>query len=883
MIEQYLRLKKEHEDALLLFRMGDFYETFFEDAKLASKVLGLTLTARNHGKGESIPLAGVPHHALDSYLSRLIKAGVRVAICEQMEDPKQAKGIVKRDVVEVVSPGTALSEGLLDQRRNNFLLGLCGDEKSYGLCVADLSTGEFLVSEVPASSFWDEIEQTGPAEVLAPQGWVDAFGEEFKTRFPSILLTRAEDWTFGYEFAYDALREHFGVASLKGFDADDLTAGVRAAGGVLTYLRDNQRASLAHIGRLSRRRSAEYMVLDSSTQRNLELIASLREDGREGTLISVLDRTKTPMGARMLRTWLTHPLRDASGIRRRLDAVEEFVSDPGGVDEIAGVLREVGDVERMLARVCCGRASPRDVVGLKDALNQIPRLRACLENRTSELLRRAREKGMPDLSEVTGWIEEAVVDDPPMLFTEGGIFRDGYHEELDELRGVRSGGQSWVARLQAQERERTGIGSLKVGYTRAFGYYIEVTRANQSKVPEDYIQKQTLVNAMRYITPDLKEWEAKILGAEERINELERDLFVELRSKVAERAREIQTAARAIAGVDVLTALADVALMYDYARPEVDESEIIDIKEGRHPSVERLIPEGEFVPNDAYLDRSQDQVLIITGPNMAGKSTFIRQLGLIVLLAQIGSFVPAQSARIGVVDRIFTRVGASDNLARGESTFLVEMNEAANILNNATDQSLVLLDEVGRGTSTFDGLSIAWAMTEYLHNTPKTQPRTLFATHYHELTELEDTLSRVRNYNVAVRERGDQVVFLRKIVPGGCDHSYGIHVAQLAGLPREVIERATEVLKELEQNGAEPDKTPKRRRGRVPQVDERQMSLFMAPQEPPKIPHWILEELKEMNVSSTTPLQALLKLDEWQRRIGEEDSGDGVDRRRTDG
>ena len=882
MMEQYLRLKKEHEDALLFFRMGDFYEMFFDDAKIASKILGLTLTARNHGKSESIPLAGVPHHALDTYLSRLIKAGMRVAICEQTEDPKRAKGIVKREVVEVVSPGTALAEGLLDGRLNNYLLGLCGDEKRCGLCVADLSTGEFSAAEVPSSSLWEEIERTGPAEILVPQKWADAFFEEFQTRFPSLLLTRAEDWTFGYDFAYDALREHFGVASLKGFDCEDLTVGVCAAGGVLTYLLENQRASLAHIGRLSHRRSTEHMVLDPSTQRNLELISPLREAGREGTLLSVLDRTKTPMGARMLRTWLTHPLKDADRIRRRLDAVEEFVADPGGRDEIAIVLRDVGDVERILARICCGRASPRDLVGLKDALNQLPRLRTCLEGRTSELLRRAWEKGLPDLSEVVGWIEEAIVDDPPISITEGGIFRDGCDEELDELRKVRSGGQSWVARLQTHERSRTGIGSLKVGYNRAFGYYIEVTKPNLSKVPEEYIAKQTLVNAERFITPELKEWESKILGAEERINELERDLFVALRSKVAERAREIQTAARAIAGVDVLAALADGATMYEYVRPEVDEGEIIEISEGRHPAVERLIPDGEFVPNDTHMDRSQDQILIVTGPNMAGKSTFIRQIGLIVLLAQIGSFVPAKSAHIGVVDRIFTRVGASDNLARGESTFLVEMNEAANILNNATDRSLVLLDEVGRGTSTFDGLSIAWAMTEHLHNSPKARPRTLFATHYHELTELENTLSRVRNYNVAVRERGDQVVFLRKIVPGSCDHSYGIYVAQLAGLPSEVIDRATEVLRELEQDGTEADRPASQRRRRVPKADDQQMSLFGSPQETPESERVILEELKQFNVSSTTPLQALIKLDEWKRRLAEEGSTDGVDRRRKD-
>ncbi|MBI4530892.1 MAG: DNA mismatch repair protein MutS [Candidatus Latescibacteria bacterium] len=867
MIEQYWKLKEQYPNTLLFFRMGDFYEMFFEDAKIASQLLGLTLTSRNHGKTQDVPLAGIPWHALESYLPKLIRAGKRVAICEQMEDAKKAKKLLKRDVVEVVTPGTALSESLLDQKRNNYLLAFSTGEAMTGVVVVDLSTGEFSVTEVRSDRLMEEIERACPSEVLASTTWGERFETMFKERFPGVLLTTMDGWVFRRETAYETLISHFGVTSLKGFDCEDLNEGICAAGAALKYLKDNQKAALTHISQILRYRPTDILVLDSTTQRNLEITTSLRGEGREGTLLAVIDRTETAMGGRMLRQWLTNPLRDVVAILQRLDAVEELVQKSSIRKDLSDSLKSIGDVERMTAKICCGRATPKDLVGLKESLRWVPRVKETVEEVPSDLIKKAMT--IPDVSETVRLIDEAIVDQPPYLVTEGGIIRDGYDAELDDLRKGVAEGKAWIAKLQTQERARTGISSLKVGYNRAFGYYIEVTKSHLSKVPPDYMTRQTMVGASRFITPELKEWEAKILGADERIKELERDLFAMIRSRVAERAADLQTVARGIATIDVVAALAETAVAYDYVRPEVDEGDVIEIKGGRHPVVERLLRDGEFVENDLYCDRSGDQILIITGPNMAGKSTYLRQVGLIVLLAQAGGFVPAKSVRIGLVDRIFTRVGASDNLARGESTFLVEMNEAANILNNATDRSLILLDEVGRGTSTFDGLSIAWAMTEYLHN-GKRQPKTLFATHYHELTDLADQLPRVKNYNVAVRERGDQVIFLRKIVPGGTDRSYGIHVARLAGLPQEVIERAKEILRVLEKQ-EEVFGQVSRRRGRPGRrlpVEDFQINLFEQPQgqddaqEDP-----VLQEIRAFDVASTTPLQALMKINEWKQLI----------------
>ncbi len=876
MMEQYVRFREAHPDAILLFRMGDFYETFYDDAKEVSRLLGLTLTTRNNGRAEEVPLAGVPYHALDTYLSRLIRAGRKVAICEQMEPPQKGKPVVRREVVQVVSPGTALTDDLLDQKRNNFLAGLFVESERIGLVVTDLSTGVFRVSELDDGDLWDALDRIGPAEIVAPSSWADAHESACQDRLPGALLTRQEDWTFGYAYAYDTLLDHFGVASLKGFGCEDLEVGICAAGGVLCYLRENQKGAVSHITRMSREESRSHMVLDVVTQRNLELVTSIQEGRREGTLVSALDHTCTAMGARALRGWLSRPLLDIGAIGARLDAVDDLVRHPAVREALRSALGGIGDLERMMSRICCNRANPRDLVALKVSLRALPVLQERLADAEAGLLVQARDGGIPDLARQADTIEGRIVDEPPATVAEGGIIREGCHAELDELREVASGGRSWVARLQAEERQRTGISSLKVGYNKAFGYYIEVTKANQDRVPEAYIRKQTLVNAERYITPDLKDWEAKILGADERARELEKALFAELREEAAGWVEPVQRAAETVASLDVLVSFAEAAASNDYVRPAVDDSPVLDIQDGRHPVVERLLPSGTFVANSLFLDGDSEQILIITGPNMAGKSTVLRQAGLIVLLAQSGSFVPARSARVGVVDRVFTRVGASDNLARGESTFLVEMNEAANILNNATPRSLVLLDEIGRGTSTFDGLSIAWAMTEYLHNAAGIRPRTLFATHYHELTDLEELLPRVRNYSVAVRKQGDRVAFLHRLIPGGCDRSYGIEVAQLAGMPQELIVRAKEVLRQLEKNELSLTRSGARLARRRDGVnDGSQIPLFALPTPPPS-DHPAVKALKELDVEHTTPVEALMKLEALKRQIDEAEGEEGA-------
>lgn len=1289
MIEQYLKIKARHQDAILLFRMGDFYEMFYDDAKLASEVLGLTLTSREHGRSEEVPLAGIPHHAVEAYLAKLVKAGYKVAICEQVEDPKKAKGIVRREVVEVVTPGTTLSEAVLDERQNNYLVGICQDSFRYGFSVVDLSTGEFSVTELDERGLMDELERLRPAEAVVPADWFEENGTLLSSRFPNLTISRGEDWTFAYDYAYETLREHFGTLSLKGFGCEGLTGGIRAAGAILTYLKETKQGALPHISKLSHRSTSDFMVIDATTQRNLELTTTIQGEGRGGSLLSILDRTKTPMGGRLLRSWLQKPLLKIPEIEARLDGVEELCSDSSLRNLIREELRPVGDLERLVAKVCCGRANARDLVALKGSLKAAPRLREALAEAGASLLRRLREE-LVATEDLVAKIEEAIVAQPPLSLTEGGIIRPGYDPRLDELWEISRGGKDWIAKLQQRERERTGIASLKVGYNKVFGYYIEVTRPNLDRVPANYIRKQTMVNAERFITPELKEYEARVLGAEEQIGDLEYELFIQLRDEVAAEAARIQAVARAMAQLDVLAGLADIAIAYEYRRPEVNDSDRILITDGRHPVVERLLSGEPFVPNDTKIDNEDDQILIITGPNMSGKcltgdtviidaktgcphtltelhttgrgiavpslahdgcltvahtsppwsngirqtfkltlangatikatanhrfltvsgwcelaalkpgdyiatpgrlnyagqmevgdaelkilgymlgdgdcagisprfhnnnpqvledfmtalaavgtnpherlvkhgnhfsvstgsrrrddwwqynsnpvksllrqyglngvtaatkfipqrlfqmsspqirtflgalyatdgyfstrtdrpnaeigytsksrqlvqgiqtlllrlglpatvfskkvnyrsrqlvyfnvtirdlhsciefcnqiqvpgkraaqehilawqrhlgrayrpidrlppevtdlvwhrlgregrsalpnplrgrldaawrkrlrlsrqtlaeicsywplpdleyllcqeviwtkirtiepdliqevydlevpetaclvanniithnSTYLRQVGLIVLMAQMGSFVPAKEAHIGVVHRIFTRVGASDSIAGGESTFLVEMNETANIIHNATPKSLVLLDEIGRGTSTFDGLSIAWAVTEYVHNNPRTAAKTLFATHYHELTELELILPRVKNYNVAVREWGDEVVFLRKIVEGGCDHSYGIQVARLAGLPKDVIERAKEVLANLEESELTPDRVPKLAKGkRAPKFEQTdQLDLFSPPE------HLLLEELKGLDISSMTPLEALNKLDEWKGKFG---------------
>ncbi|MDQ7041802.1 MAG: DNA mismatch repair protein MutS [Rhodothermus sp.] len=884
LMRQYYRIKSRYPNAILLFRMGDFYETFDEDAHIVSRVLGITLTKRANGQAADVPLAGFPHHALDNYLPKLVRAGYRVAICEQLEDPKYARKVVKRDVVEVVTPGVSFHEQLLDPKRANYLAAVVwGTERSerdrIGFAFLDASTGEFSVTEVSAHRLEDLLQTIQPAEVLVDKNQRNRLQQ---IRGLSFVITPQEDWVFSFDYAYEVLLRHFKTHSLKGFGVDDLRLGIRAAGAALHYLGETQKGRLPHVRRLTRYATDEYMVLDPQTRRNLELVASLQDGTREGSLVQILDETLTPMGGRLLRRWLLRPLKNVRQIEKRLDAVEALVRDRRLRERLREELRQVGDLERLAARVCTGRASPRDLMHLRLTLEQIPPVKQALAGVSCDTLRRLAEQLML-CTQVVERIRQALVDDPPAALSDGGVIREGFSSELDELREIARSGKDFIARLQQKEIERTGIPSLKVGFNKVFGYYIEVTNAHRDKIPPHYIRKQTLVNAERYITPELKEYEEKILSAEEKIASLEAELFNRLRLEVAETTAELQLNASLLAMLDVFCSLAEVAERYNYTRPELHEGMELLIEEGRHPVVERTLPPGEpFIPNDIYLDTHTQQILIITGPNMAGKSVVLRQTGLIVLLAQIGSFVPARRARIGIVDRIFTRVGASDNLAAGESTFLVEMNETANILNNATPRSLILLDEVGRGTSTFDGLSIAWALVEYLHETPSVAARTLFATHYHELNELAERFPRVKNFRVQVEEHDGKIIFLHKLVPGGADHSYGIEVARMAGLPEPVISRAREILHHLEAQhlvveapagDGEPVRTIRSARAAHIPADTSafQLSLFAQPTPDP-----VAEELKErlcqLDPNRITPIEALLLLDELKRIVERHDS-----------
>jgi DNA mismatch repair protein MutS len=869
-MEQYMRFKREHEDAILFFRMGDFYEMFFDDAREASRLLGLTLTSRNHGKTSGdIPLAGIPHHAMEGYVARLVAKGRKVAICEQVEDPKKAKGIVKRDVVEVISPGTALSDSMLDGQRNNYTASLCVVGETAGIAWVDLSTGDFAIDEIPRSEIADELERTAPAELLVGEGFDGSELEHLQRLLPTVAQTRVDDWHFAYDTARRVLLEQFSVRSLKGFDCDDLDAGVRAAGAALAYLQDNQRAAVTHMHRLRRRRREDCLLLDATAQRNLDLLANQQDGGRDGTLLAVIDRTRTAMGARLLRQWLMAPLRAPQAIDARLDAVAALVEQRSGRARVREQLERIGDLERMMSRVCCRRASPRDLVGLASSLEALPDLAQVTRELPADLLRDlAGPKLLPLVEQLVALVRHALVDEPPASLTDGGVIRDGYHPQVDELRQISSGGRDWIANMQIRERERTGIASLKIGYNQVFGYYIEVSRSNLERVPDDYTRKQTLANAERFITPELKEQEAKVLQADEGIGRLEADLFAEIRDQAAAWSAQVQTTAQTVAQIDILAGLAEVAEAEQYTRPTVDAGTIIDIEAGRHPVVERQLQQGRFVPNDVRLDSDDEQILLVTGPNMAGKSTIIRQVGLIVVLAQMGSFVPAKKSRIGTVDRVFTRVGASDNLVRGESTFMVEMNEASTILNNASPRSLILMDELGRGTSTYDGLSIAWSIVEYLHDNGLARPRTMFATHYHELTELESLLRRVFNVNVLVREEGDGVVFLHRLANGPCDRSYGIHVAQMAGMPGAVVTRAREILARLEQDHHRPLTAEN-----STAAGDSQMDLFGSASAPLSgRMRFLHDELRGLDVARTTPMDALAMLHLWQQSLNENET-----------
>ncbi len=842
--------------------MGDFYETFYDDARIISKILGIALTKRSHGKSAEVPLAGFPYHALESYLPKLVQAGKKVAICEQVEDPKLAKTVVKREVIEVVTPGTTMSDKLLDLKNNNFLAAVAVDGRQAGISYCDISTGEFYVSEVNLEQMLDYFQQISPKEILVTSSDHDQLRKLFEKRIPSIL-SKLDDWIFSRSYAYESLIQHFRTPNLKGFGIDDLHLGIMAAGAILHYVKENYQSKISHLTRISYLQLQEYMLLDSTTRRNLEITASILGGKSEGTLISILDQTVSPMGGRLLRRWMHHPLTRLEAIRLRLDRVDAFHRQNKIRSKFRLLLEEIADLERLIGRISTGRASPRDMLALKNSLDLITPMADLLRSQTDSNLQEYADR-LQNMDEIISLIGNSIAENPPLTITEGGIIREGFNKELDEYRSISRDGKNWLVQIQQREREKSGISTLKLGYNKVFGYYFEVTKSHQEKVPDYFIRKQTLVNAERYITPELKEYEEKILGAEERISELEYRLFQEIRDKTATYGETIQQNAELIAELDCLSALAEVAVRNHYIKPEMHEAESVDIEAGRHPVVERLLPPSQpFIENDTQLDNSDTQIMILTGPNMAGKSTYLRQVGLICLMAQVGSFVPAGKASLGIVDRIFTRVGASDNLAFGESTFLVEMLETANILNNATPRSLIILDEIGRGTSTFDGLSLAWAVTEYLHNNKKVAAKTLFATHYHELTELELLYPRIKNYRVTVKEVEDSVIFLRKIERGGIDNSYGIHVAKMAGLPEDIIERAKEVLHNLEANEMSPSRIPRiagRRSGSS--ADRNQLSLLELMKK-----SQVEEALEKMEIEHITPLEALLKLNELKKMI----------------
>lgn len=797
MMKQYQQAKSEiPADTILLFRLGDFYEIFFDDAAKAAPVLDVVLTKRS-----GVPMCGVPYHALDNYLPRLLEADFKVAIAEQIEDPRQAKGIVKRAISRIITPGTVIDSSVLSPGKNNFLAALTVGKNCFGLACLDISTGDFRITEVTTvEELETELHRIQAKECIVAESLLEQWEHEnsFPQTATKLLWTPLADWMFAYDTAEELLKRHFEVASLDGFGCRQLKYAVSAAGAVLRYASENLRQEAGHIKSLKSYQNNEYMVLDYISQRNLELIESTRGN-KEGTLISILDETSTPMGSRMLREWVLRPLYHKEMILKRLDAVDVFRDDPLTLAEIMEIIKAIRDLERITARLNVGSANAKDMQTLAQGLEMVPELKNLLNHFDTPLICELRDK-MHELPELSGRIRQVITDEPAISLTDGGIIRTGYNKELDELREAATEGKNWLASLQAQEQEKTGIKSLKVKFNKVFGYYIEISKANLDLVPEDYIRKQTLVNAERFITPELKEIENKILGSEDKSKALEFELFQELREFALDFTEQIQTTAFSLASIDVLAALAECARKYNYCRPHIVDDDIIDIQAGRHPVLDASLQEERFVPNDVLLDGDNNRMIILTGPNMAGKSTYIRQIALLVLMAHMGSFIPARDAKIGLVDRIFTRVGAADDISRGQSTFMVEMVETANILNHATPKSLVILDEIGRGTSTFDGVSIAWAVAEYIHNTSECQAKTLFATHYHELTELSITCKGVKNYNVAVKEYGDQVIFLRQIVSGGTDKSYGIHVGKLAGLPEGVIQRANEILENLENN-----------------------------------------------------------------------------------
>ncbi|WP_390836083.1 DNA mismatch repair protein MutS [Tautonia plasticadhaerens] len=874
MMQQYRELKARDPDALLLFRMGDFYEMFGEDAERASALLGIALTSRDKG-ADAIPMAGFPHPALESYLARIVAAGHRAAVCEQVEDARFAKGLVRREVVRVVTPGTLTDDALLDPRSANYLAAVVEQKGRLGLAWVELSTGRFASCEVQRRELLDEVARLDPAEVLVSETAIDApWVRLIRQQAPGLPITTRPSWDFLPVESRGKLLEHFGVTTLSGFGLDDDAIEVAAAGALLSYLKDTQKSTLGHLTRLVAHRRGSTLLLDETTRRSLELTRTLREGKREGSLLAVVDRTCTPMGARLLSEWLTSPLTDLDAITRRHSAVGELLADSALRADLRAALDRAHDLERLAARAATFRASPRDLACLAKTLGLLPRIKARLAERGSPLLNEL-EQTLELCPEIRAGIEQALVDEPPLALKEGGLIREGYHPTLDELREIARGGKTWIARYQAEQVQRTGIGGLKVGFNKVFGYYIEVTHSQAAgkKLPDDFVRKQTIKNGERYITPELKEYEDKVLRAEERARDLEYELFITLRDRVAAEAPRLVQAGAVLAAVDVLCGLAELAARKGYTRPEMVSEPVLRIEDGRHPVLDALMPHGAFVPNDAALAPDDGMLVILTGPNMAGKSTYIRQVALITILAQMGGFVPSKAARLGVVDRIFARVGATDELSRGQSTFMVEMTETANILNNATARSLVILDEIGRGTSTFDGVSLAWAIAEHLHDVVGC--RTLFATHYHELVDLEQSRPRLRNANVAVRERDGEVVFLHRIVPGGADQSYGIHVARLAGVPGTVLDRARAILAYLERHhgteqldggtplapAADPIAGPDPRKVKTGRAI--QDSLFAS------LPDPMLDELREVDLASLRPDDALDLIRRLRQLAGE--------------
>lgn len=864
MMEQYFEIKNKYRHCLLFFRLGDFYELFFDDAVIGSRELGLTLTGKDWGQKERAPMCGVPFHSADSYIDKLVQKGYKVAICEQVEDPRQAKGIVKRDVIRVVTPGTVIDNEVLDENKNNYIMSIYGDTRGYALAVCDVTTGEFQTAEFVSANaedkLFDEAARFMPAEIITNEYFLKSLCADRMKKNLNINPSAAADSAFAYRNAAKTICRHFNIRAVDGLGLNERTFCVSAAGGLLDYLYETQKNNLEHISKITIYSTNDFMLLDANTRRNLELTETMREKNRRGSLLWVIDRTKTAMGARLLRKWVEQPLIESADINRRLDSVEELKDDFFKREEIKEVLSTMHDFERIMSRIVYKTANARELVNLKNSIENLPQLKKILENSKSDYLRKIYSE-LDTLEDIFTLIDKAIVTDPPFSVREGGMIKEGYSTEADALMQAQKRGSDWIKEMEKQEREKTGIKNLRINYNRVFGYYIEVTKSYMDQVPKGYMRKQTLANSERYTTKELNELADLILGSSDRLIDLEYEIFCEVREKVASQVNRIQYTAYVTALCDAIQSLAEAAQTQNYVKPVVDDGNVIDIKDGRHPSVEKMSTEA-FISNDVYLDNEDNRLLIITGPNMAGKSTYMRQTAIITLLAQIGSFVPASSAHIGVCDRIFTRVGASDDLASGQSTFMVEMTEVANILNNATAKSLLILDEIGRGTSTFDGLSIAWAVMEYIADTKQIGAKTLFATHYHELTELEGKLPGVKNYCITVKEEGEDIIFLRKIVRGGADHSYGVQVARLAGLPNKVIKRANAILKKL--NAADITKKTKKLADEAKEAAEEeavQINMFNVQETQ------IIDEINKIDVMSLTPIQALQTLFDLQNKI----------------